>query len=106
MTTLRKTITATAIIALIGGTTMATPASAWYRNNNGAAVVGALVGGLALGAAVGALASQPSYGYSPGYGYAPYRPVPAYGYGAGYGYGYGYGYAPRRHYHVDYYDDD
>ena len=69
MPKLRKSITSTAIVALLAGTIGTTPASAWYYNNNGAAIAGAMIGGMALGAAVGALASQPSYGY--GYGYAP-----------------------------------
>ena len=70
MTTLRKSITATAIVVLLAGTMATTPASAqYYGYNNGAAVAGAIVGGMALGAAVGALASQPhyNYGYSGGY---------------------------------------
>ncbi|GLI92318.1 hypothetical protein [Methylocystis echinoides] len=113
MTKLRKTITATALVALLAWTMTTTPASAWYYGaNNGAAVAGAVIGGMALGAAVGVLASQPSYGYYPNYGYgagygggyAPYyRTAPAYGYG-GYGYGYGYRYPHQRQ--VDYYDDD
>jgi hypothetical protein len=97
MPKLRKSITSTAIVASLAGTIGTTPASAWYYNNNGAAIAGAMIGGTALGAAVGALASQPSYGY--GYGYAPYRAVPAYGYGPGYGYGY-------PHHHVRFYDYD
>jgi hypothetical protein len=109
MPKLRKSITSTAIVALLAGTIGTTPASAWYYNNNGAAIAGAMIGGMALGAAVGALASQPSYGYGYGYarafggdygyGYAPYRAAPAYGYGPGYGYGY-------PHHHVRYYDYD
>jgi hypothetical protein len=126
MTTLRKTITATALVALFAGTIATTPASAWYYgNNNGAAIAGAMIGGMALGAAVGTLVSQPNYsygysggygtgyGYGPGYangygyGYVPYRTAPSSGYGGGYGYGNGYGYGygyGRRHRHWD--DDD
>jgi hypothetical protein len=117
MTTLRKTIPATAIAALLAGTMTTTPASAWYyRNNNGAAIAGAVIGGMALGAAVGTLVSQPNYnygygggygtgyGYGPGYangygyGYVPYRTAPSYNYGGGYGYGNGYGYGYGRRY--------
>jgi hypothetical protein len=115
MTVLRKTVTATAIVALVAGTMTTTPASAWYSGyNNGAEVAGAIIGGMALGAAVGAMASQPHYGYGGGYGYtpaygsgygygyAPYRVAPAYGYGGGNGPGYGY----LHHHHVGYYDYD
>ena len=92
MTTMRKIFT-TSIIAL-GLTSMvaATPAAAgsYYRYRSGpsaGAIAGAAIGGMALGAMVGAAASQPSYYGGYGYGY------PAYGYGyvPSYGYGYGYG---------------
>ena len=90
MTMLRKTINITAVGAFLAGTISATPAADWYDGyDNGAAVAGAIIGGMALGAAVGSLASQPGYGYSGGYG-------PGYGYEQGYGGGYGYGYAPYR----------
>lgn len=106
MITLRKTISTTAILALLFGAVATTPAMAWgYRNDNGMAVAGAVIGGMALGAAVGAIASQPSnyYGYGPRYGYPAPRPSPAYGYGGGYGYEDGYGYR-RPHHHIDYDD--
>ncbi len=80
MTTLRKMITGAAVALMIGGTMAATPAAAWgYRHDNGAAIASAAMGGLALGEAIGAAASQPRY-YD-GYGYGP-RPV----YGQPYGY--------------------
>ncbi len=68
-----------------------TPAAAWGRNyNNGGAIVGAAIGGLALGAAIGIIAHQPRYYGGYGYGYPPppppppppygYPPQPLYGY--------------------------
>jgi len=88
MTNSRKIIAGSAVALMIGATMAATPAAAWgrYHNNNGAAVAGALVGGMALGAAVGAMASQPHYnnGYGQPYGYGGYEE--GYGYDEGYGY--------------------
>jgi len=92
MTSLKKIITGAAMALMIGGTMAATPAAAWgYRHDNGAAIAGAAIGGMSLGAAIGAVASQPDYydGYGYGYGYGPrpvygqpygYAPAPAYGY--------------------------
>ena len=92
MTKLGKFITAATVMLTIGGAMAATPAAAWgYRHNNGAAIAGAAIGGLALGAAIGAAASQPRY-YG-GYGYGP-RPV----------YGQPHGYAPSPAYGYDYDD--
>lgn len=92
MTSMKKIITGSAVAALMASTLAATPAAAWsrYRNNdNAAAVAGAAIGGMALGVAVGAMASQPRY-YN-GYGYNNgYPPPAAYDYGPGYGYDYGY----------------
>ena len=92
MTSLKRVIMGPAIAALMASTLAATPAAAWsrYRNNdNAAAIAGAAIGGMALGAAVGAMASQQRYYNGYGYNYG-YPPPPAYGYGPGYGYGYGY----------------
>ena len=90
MTSLKKIITGAAVALMIGGSMAATPAAAWgYRHDNGAAIAGAAIGGMALGAAIGAAASQPRY-YG-GYGYG-YPPPPAYGYGYAPAYGYGYDY--------------
>lgn len=62
MTKLKKIIAGPAVALMIGGAMSATPAAAWgYRHNNGAAIAGAAIGGLALGAAIGAAASQPRY---------------------------------------------
>ncbi len=63
------------------------------RSRNRGAVIAAGVAGLAVGALIGAAASnayaRPAYGYSyPAYGY-PYGYAPT-----GYGYSYGYDYAP------------
>ncbi len=89
MTNFKKIITGTAVALMIGGTMAATPAAAWsrYRSNNAGAIAGAAIGGMALGAVIGAAASQPRY-YG-GYGYGGYG-YGGYGY-APYGYGYGYG---------------
>ncbi len=69
----------------------ATPASAggyYYPSRPEAgAIAGAAIGGMALGAAIGAIASQPTYGHY----YRPAYPYPSYGYGGparAYGYGY------------------
>ena len=89
MTKLKKIITGIAASALMASTLSVTPASAWTRyryNNNAGAIAGAAIGGMALGAAVGAMASQQRYNNGYGYGYPP---PPAYGYGPGYNYGYG-----------------
>ncbi len=92
MNSLKNIITGTAMALIIGGTMAATPAAAWgYRHDNGAAIAGAVVGGMALGAAIGTAASQPHY-YD-GYGYGP-RPV----------YGQPYGYAPGPAYGYDDYE--
>lgn len=85
MNSLKKIITGTAVALIIGGSMAATPVAAWgYRYDNGAAIAGVVVGGMVLGAAIGAAASQPQY-YD-GYGYGPvyrhpygYAPAPAYG---------------------------
>lgn len=58
----------------------------WRGRRNGALIAGAVGLGV-LGIAAAAAASQPRYGYAPGYDYAP---QPAYGYG--------YGYAPAQTY--------
>jgi len=65
------------VIALAAATGIAvalaasTPAEARHR---GGAVAAGIVGGLAIGALIGAAASQPAYGYAPGpvYYYEPY----------------------------------
>ena len=81
------------VLALAVATFAVTPAAAWtrYHNNNAGAVAGAAIGGMALGAMIGAAASQPRYYGGYGYGYPP-PPPPAYGYGYAPAYGYGYGY--------------
>ena len=77
-------VAALAATIALGGIAVSSPADA--RNNG--AIIGGVVGGLALGAIVGGAAAQqrgyyggPNYGYQPGYDYQP-----AYGYQADYGY--------------------
>ena len=92
---MKRTLSAVAVAAMVavGGMTVSSPAQA----GNEGAIIGGVVGGLALGAIVGGAAAQnrayyggPGYAYQggPGYGYQP-----AYGYRSGYQ---SYGYAPRR----------
>lgn len=83
-----------------------------HENNAGAAIAGALVGGVlgyALANSHGYGYNQRSYGYSyPSYGYGNYGYGPSYGYSyPNYGYGYtdqGYGY--NRGYAYRHGDDD
>jgi hypothetical protein len=92
MISMKKIITGAAMALMIGGTMAATPAAAWgYRHDNGAAIAGAAIGGMALGAAIGAATSQPRY--DDGYGYGPRRV-----------YGQPYGYAPAPAHGYDYYE--
>ena len=91
---MKRTLSAVAVAAMVavGGMTVSGPAQA----GNEGAIIGGVVGGLALGAIVGGAAAQNrAYYGGPGYGYQP-----AYGYRSGYqSYGSGYqsyGYAPRR----------
>ena len=82
-----KIITGSIAALALASTIAATPAAAggYYRHSgsNAGAVAGAAIAGMAMGAMVGAAASQPHYGY----------------YNQPYG-GYGYGYAPH---HEEYY---
>jgi len=91
MKTISKIITVSIIALGLASTIAAAPASAggyYYRSGPSAgAIAGAATGGMALGAMVGAAASQPSYYGGYGYGYPAY----GYGYAPSYGYGYGYG---------------
>jgi len=77
MTKTSKTLTALAAAATIGLAAVAAPQPAEARN--GGAIAAGIIGGLAVGALVGAAAANsPYYGYGPGY----YAAGPAY-----YGYG-------------------
>ncbi|MGJ0509123.1 MAG: hypothetical protein ACR652_18770 [Methylocystis sp.] len=93
MTRFSKIITGSIVALALASTIAATPASAggyYYRSRPDAgAIAGAAVAGMAVGALVGAAASQPAYGYDYGYGYPAYGYGPAYGYAPAYGYGYG-----------------
>jgi hypothetical protein len=71
MTNLSKTLTALAAAATIAVAAVATPQPAQAR---GGAVAAGIIGGLAVGALIGAAANNGYYGYGPGYYYAP-RPV-------------------------------
>jgi hypothetical protein len=91
--TIRKIITGAIAALALASTIAATPASAggYYRYHSGpdaGAIAGAAVAGMAVGAIVGAAASQPNY-YGGGYGYPAYGYGPGYGYAPAYGYGYG-----------------
>ena len=78
MPKLTKTLTALAAAATIGLAAVATPQPAEARN--GGAIAAGIIGGLAVGAIIGAAATGPHYGYAPGY----YAAGPAYGYGGCY----------------------
>ena len=82
MKILQKFTAVAAVTIMVGASVAATPAAAWSRYyNNGGAVAGAAIGGMALGALLGAAASQPRYYGGYGYGYPPPPPpLPAYGY--------------------------
>ncbi|RTL87359.1 MAG: hypothetical protein EKK29_07230 [Hyphomicrobiales bacterium] len=87
MTNLGKIITGSIAALALASTIAATPASAggyYYRSGPDAgAVAGAAIAGMAVGAMVGAAASQPHYDYGyghPGYGYAYGRHHYGYGY--------------------------
>src|SRR5688572_15459921 len=84
---MKRTLSAVAVAAMVavGGMTVSSPAQA----GNEGAIIGGVVGGLAVGAIIGgAAAQQRQYHREPGYAYQP-----AYGYRSGYQ---SYGYAPRR----------
>jgi hypothetical protein len=85
MTNFGKIFTGSIVALALASTIAATPASAggyYYRSGpNAGAVAGAAIAGMAMGAMIGAAASQPHY-----YGYR----YPAYGYGPAYGYRGGY----------------
>jgi hypothetical protein len=71
MTTLRNAFVALAALATVSGATLATTSQAEARPRH---LAGAIVGGLVVGALLGAAAhahSAPSYGY--GYAYRPAR---------------------------------
>jgi hypothetical protein len=72
-----RTLIALAAAGTLGLAAVAAPQPAEARN--GGAIAAGVIGGLAVGALIGAAANGPYYGYAPGY-YAG----PAY-----YGYGYG-----------------
>ena len=78
MTKITKTLTALAAAATIGLAAVATPQPAEARN--GGAIAAGVIGGLAVGALIGAAANGPYYGYGPGY----YAAGPAYEYGGCY----------------------
>ena len=78
MPKLTKTLTALAAAATIGLAAVATPQPAEARN--GGAIAAGIIGGLAVGAIIGAAANGPHYGYGPGYYAAPGY----YGYGGCY----------------------
>ena len=65
MTKITKTLTALAAAATIGLAAVATPQPAEARN--GGAIAAGIIGGLAVGALIGAAANGPYYGYGPGY---------------------------------------
>ena len=97
MKRLSKVLSAVLATAFVAGTMMTTAEAGARRraiqNYEAEQEVGDVLGGLALGAAAGAIASQQyyndgwGYNYGPGYGYGP-----AYGYDYGYGPAYGYDY--------------
>lgn len=77
---MRKTLTAIAAAAALGLATLAAPQPAQARHGH---FGGAIFGGLAAGAILGAAAGPYYYGYGPGpYAYGPgpyaYAPGPAY----------------------------
>ncbi len=85
MKTISKIVTGSIVALALASTIAATPASAggyYYRSGPDAgAVAGAAIAGMAVGAMVGAAASEPhydhyGYGYDHGYGYGR----PRYGY--------------------------
>lgn len=77
---MKKMILASAAVALLAASAIATPTPAEAR---GGRVAAGVIGGLAAGAIIGgALAGAPAYGYGPGYGYGYYGGAPAY-YGGG-----------------------
>jgi hypothetical protein len=79
MTKTTKTLTALAAAATIGLAAVAAPQPAEARN--GGALAAGIIGGLAVGALVGAAAANgPYYGYGPGYAAGPAY----YGYGGCY----------------------
>ena len=77
MTKMTRTLTALAAAATIGRVAVAAPQPAEARN--GGAIAAGIIGGLAVGALIGAAANGP-YGYGPGY----YAAGPGYGYGGCY----------------------
>lgn len=92
MKKISKAILSVAAAGFLAGTMMTTPADAGPRrravqNYEEQEEIGAALGGLALGAAAGAIASEQYYNDGWGYNYGP-----GYGYGYGYDYGYGPGY--------------
>lgn len=92
MKKISKILGSVAAASFVVGTMMATPADAGPRRRavqtyEAEEDIGAALGGLALGAAAGAIASQQYYNDGWGYNYGP-----GYGYGYDYGYGPGYGY--------------
>jgi hypothetical protein len=93
MKAISKILTGSIVALALASTIAATPASAggYYRYHSSAdagAIAGAAVAGMAVGAIVGAAASQPHY-YGGGYGYPAYGYRPGYAYAPAYGYGYG-----------------
>ena len=85
MTKMTKTLTALAAAATLGLAAIATPQPAEARN--GGAIAAGIIGGLAVGALIGAAANGPYYGYGPGYYYGrpPFITVVATGPVSGFG---------------------
>ena len=72
MTKTTRILTAVAAAATLGLATVAAPQPAEAR---GGAIAAGIIGGLAVGALIGAAAQGPYYGYGPAY----YGPGPYYG---------------------------
>jgi hypothetical protein len=72
MTKTTRILTAVAAAATLGLASVAAPQPAEAR---GGAIAAGIIGGLAVGALIGAAANGPYYGYGPAY----YGPGPAYG---------------------------
>jgi hypothetical protein len=84
MTRTHKTLTALTAAAALVVAAVATPQQAEARGRGGAVAAG-VIGGIALGAIIGGIASQNNYYGRPAYGYGPgYGPGPVYYGGACY----------------------
>ena len=68
-----------AVLGMVGAVAIAAATPSEARSGRNAAIIGAGVAGLAIGAAAGAAAANSSYGYyGPGYGSYAYYGGPAY----------------------------